>query len=384
MSRALVWLGLPALLIAVVLGGFLALDPLRSLNGAAPPVEQLTVERTVLDDDGIALHVRAGGSAPLEIVQLQVDGAYWSFVQEPPGPLPRLATAWLRIPYPWVLGETHHLVLLSTTGVTFEHTIDVALPTPELTFDLLGAYGLVGVFVGVVPVALGMLFFPALRAAGGRGFVFALALTVGLLLFLLVDTMEEALELAAEAAPELHVPVLVWLIAALTAGLLLAIGRRRGGELSGVGLAAAIALGIGLHNLGEGLAIGSAFATGAATLGAFLVLGFTLHNITEGVGIVAPMLRDPPGLPVFAGLALLAGLPAVLGVWLGLGAITPHWAALALAVGAGAILQVVIEVGRLLLRQARADGARWLSGPALGGVTAGIAVMFATALLVQI
>jgi zinc transporter, ZIP family len=384
MTRTLVWIGLPALLIVVVLGGFLALDPLRGLAGSAPPVEQLTVERTVLDDRGIALQVRAGGSELLEIVQLQVDGAYWSFSQEPPGPLPRLATAWLRIPYPWVLGETHHLVLVTRTGVTFDHTIDVAVPTPELTFGMLGGYGLVGVFVGVVPVALGMLFFPALRAAGGGGFAFALALTVGLLLFLLVDTFEEALELAAAAAPELHAPALVWLVAALTTGLLLAIGRRRGGELSGVGLAAAIALGIGLHNLGEGLAIGSAFATGAASLGAFLVLGFTLHNITEGVGIVAPMLRDPPRFPIFAGLALLAGLPAVLGVWLGLRAITPHWAALALAIGAGAILQVVIEVGRLLLRQSRADGARWLNGPALGGLTAGIAVMFATALLVQI
>lgn len=384
MSRALIWLGLPTLLIAVVLGGFLALDPLRGLTGAAPPIEQITVERTVLDESGIALEVRAGGSEPVDIVQLQVDGAYWSFAQEPPGPLPRLATAWLHIPYPWVLGETHHILMVTTTGVTFEHTIDVALPTPDLTFGLLGGYGLVGVFVGVVPVALGMLFFPALRAAGGRGFAFALALTVGLLLFLLVDTMEEAVELAAEAAPELQMPALVWLIAALTTGLLLAVGRWRGGELRGTGLAAAIALGIGLHNLGEGLAIGSAFATGAATLGAFLVLGFTLHNITEGVGIVAPLLREPPELPVFAGLALLAGLPAVFGVWLGLGAITPHWAAIALAIGAGAILQVVIEVGRLLMRQAEADGTRWLSAPALGGVSAGIAVMVATALLVQV
>ena len=384
MSRALVWLGLPALLIAVVLGGFLVLDPLRELTGAAPPVEQLTVERTVLDDSGIALRVRAGGSDPIEIVQVQVDGAYWSFVKEPPGPLPRLDTAWLRIPYPWVLAEAHHLVLITTTGVTFEHTIDVAVPTPELTFSLLGTYGLVGLFVGVVPVALGMLFFPALRAAGGGGFAFALALTIGLLLFLLVDTFEEALELAAEAAPELHAQPLVWLVAALTCAVLLAVGRRRGGELTGTGLATAIALGIGLHNLGEGLAIGSAFATGAASLGAFLVLGFTLHNVTEGVGIVAPMLRDPPKLPVFAGLALLAGLPAVLGVWLGLSALSPHWAALALAVGAGAILQVVIEVSRLLLGQARVDGHRSIGAPVLGGVAAGVAVMFATALLVQI
>jgi ZIP family zinc transporter len=384
MSRALVWLGLPALLIAVVLGGFLALDPLRALNGSAPPVEELTVERTVLDDDGIALKVRAGGNAPLEIVQVQVDGAYWSFVQEPQGPLPRLSTAWLRIPYPWVLGETHHLVLISTTGVTFEHTIDVAVPTPELTFSLLGAYGLVGVFVGVVPVALGMLFFPALRAAGGGGFAFALALTVGLLLFLLVDTFGEALELAAEAAPELHLQPLVWLIAALTCGALLAVGRRRGSELTGIGLATAIALGIGLHNLGEGLAIGSAFATGAATLGAFLVLGFTLHNITEGVGIAAPILKERPRIAHFFWLALLGGGPAIVGTWIGGFAFSDLLAAVFLAVGAGAILQVIYEVTRLLLRDSARSKTPALSGANLGGLVAGVAIMYATALLVSV
>jgi zinc transporter, ZIP family len=372
---------LPLALLVAVGAAFLSADPLRTFRTSAPPVEELTVERAVLDGDGIALRVRAGGSEPIRIAQVQVDGAYWRFAQDPPGPLAYLASAWLRLPYPWVVGEAHHVVVLTSTGAAFEYPIEVALATPDR--NSLGALGLVGLFVGVVPVALGMLFYPALRA-GGRGvFTFALALTVGLLLFLLVDTLQGALELSAEAAPGFHGGVLVWMVAALAALLLLAAGRRGGGNPQGIALATSIALGIGLHNLGEGLAIGSAFATGATALGSFLVLGFTLHNVTEGVGIVAPLLEDRPRLPVLAALAVLAGLPAVLGVWLGSYAFAPHWAALALAVGAGAIFQVVVEVGLLLARRARSDGRGVMGATAAGGVAAGVVLMYATALLVQ-
>jgi hypothetical protein len=381
MTRAVASVVGPLLLIGLIAAGLLWLDPLRSFSGGVPPVEQLTVERTVLDGQGIALLVRAGGSEPMTVAQIQVDGAYWDFAQDPPGPIDRLATAWIRLPYPWVLGETHHILMLTRAGVPFEHTIDVAIATPQPTGGMLRNFGLVGLLVGIVPVALGMLFYPALRSGRRGAFVFALALTVGLLGFLLVDTMAEALELAAEAAPGLDTPILVWLVAALAFAALLAIGRRHGRGQEGIGLAVSIALGIGLHNLGEGLAIGSAFATGAAALGTFLVLGFTLHNVTEGIGIVAPLVDRVPRWPVFAGLAALAGLPAVVGIWVGSFAFSPHWAALALAVGAGAILQVVVEVGGLLLRQS-ASGARPAYGTAFSGVAAGVAVMYGTALLV--
>ncbi len=382
MSRLLLWTLLPVVLLVAIGAAFLAVDPLRPFWLGTPPVEELTVERTVLDGDGIALLVRAGGSAPLRIAQVQVDGAYWQFTQTPPGPLLHLATAWLHLPYPWVQGEAHHLVILSSVGTPFEHAIDVALPTP--TRNSLQALGLVGLFVGVVPVALGMLFYPALRAGGRGAFTFALALTIGLLFFLLIDTLKEELEMAADAAPGLHGAELVWMVAALSAMLLMAAGRRRGGTPEGLALATSIALGIGLHNLGEGLAIGSAFATGAAALGSFLVLGFTLHNVTEGIGIVAPLMDRRPSLPLFAMLAALAGLPAVAGIWIGSYAFAPHWAALALAVGAGAILQVIVEVGLLLVRRARSDGRGAMGATAAAGVAAGIIVMYGTALLVQV
>jgi zinc transporter ZupT len=212
---------------------------------------------------------------------------------------------------------------------------------------------------------------------------FLLALTIGLLAYLAVDTMEDALELAGEAAVLFQGPVMVVLGAAASFLILMAIGRRSGAAPIGVALATYIALGIGLHNLGEGLAIGAAFAAGAAGLGTFLVLGFTLHNLTEGIGIAAPMLDKRPPLWTFVGLALLAGFPAVIGMWLGSLAYAPQWSALALAIGTGAILQVIVEVGAYLIRQS-GGGSEALFAPAtMAGLAVGVAFMYGTAMLVN-
>ena len=315
MTRAWPTALLPLVLLALLVGAFLGFRPLDHLTSDVPPIEDLVVERVALGEDGITAWVRAGGSAPLRLAQVQVDGAYWAFAQTPPGPLSRLEVARIDIPYPWVEGEAHHLLFLTSTGVAFEHTIDVALPTPAFSAGDLLAYGAVGLLVGVVPVTLGLLFYPALRGIGRRGLAFVLALTVGLLVFLLVDTLEEGLEIAGEAASPFQASALVWLAALLTFLALFVVGRRGGRTPEGIALAAFIALGIGLHNLGEGLAIGASFAAGEAALASFLVVGFTPHNVTEGVGIAAPLTDRYPGLLTFAGLAALAGLPAVVGTW---------------------------------------------------------------------
>lgn len=383
MTRAWPTALVPFALIGLLAAGFLMLRPLDWLTSNVPPIETLTVERVTLGPDGISVSVRAGGSAPLSIAQVQIDGAYWQFEQTPAGPLGRLEAARIDIPYPWIEGETHHLLFLTSSGVSFEHTIEVALPTPVISAADLVAYGVVGLFVGVVPVALGMMFFPALRNLGRRGLGFVLALTVGLLVFLLIDTLEEGLEIAAEAAASLQATALVWLGALLTLLALLVVGRRGGRAPEGRALATFIALGIGLHNLGEGLAIGASFAVGEAALASFLVLGFALHNVTEGVGIAAPLTRERPGLGTFAALAALAGLPAVLGTWGGAFAFSPHWTALCFGIAAGAILQVVIEVGAYLRRTAEAAGGSWLSGTSLLGFATGLAIMYATAMLVR-
>lgn len=383
---ALIRLALVLLPLAAMLGAFVwiaSLDPLRSFNNGAPPVEALTVERTILDETGIGLLVRAGGSEAMVIAQVAVDDAFWTFTQDPPGPIARGDAVWVQIPYPWVLGEAHLVNMLSNTGTAFEQEIAVAVPTPKATGGQLRIQALVGAIVGLLPVALGLMFYPAMRSVGRGSMNFLLALTVGLLAFLLIDMTSEALELAAGAAALFQGSAMVWLAGLASFLLLMAIGRWRGTP-EGLALAFYIALGIGLHNFGEGLAIGGAFAAGSAGLGTFLVLGFALHNVTEGIGIAAPMLRVRPPLWTFAALTLLAGGPAVLGMWAGSLAYAPQWSALALAVGAGAILQVMVEVTAYLMRQNN-DRQFVLFAPAvLGGFLAGLAFMYATAALIKV
>ncbi|MAW86241.1 MAG: metal transporter [Phyllobacteriaceae bacterium] len=383
-SRApLVWLVLPLAVLALAVAWLVAADPLRSFDNGAPPVENLTFERTVLSSGGIDVLVRAGGSEPMTIAQVLVDDAYWEFSQDPSGPLARGETAWIHLPYPWVQGEAHAVKIITSTGATFEHEIPVAVPTPVPTTGSLVNQALLGAFVGIVPVAIGLMFYPALRGIGRGGMNFLLAMTVGLLVFLMIDAGGEAFELADEAAAIFQGQAMVVLAAAASFLLLMAIGRRDGTP-AGLALATFIALGIGLHNLGEGLAIGAAFASGAAGLGTFLVLGFTLHNITEGIGIAAPMLKGRPALWIFPALTLLAGGPAVLGLWIGSLAHAPQWSALALAIGAGAILQVVIEVAAYLMKSDGRGVAALSSWPVLSGAAFGVAFMYATAMLVKI
>ncbi len=382
LSRFLLVL-VPLALMLVAFVWIAALDPLRSFNNGAPPVEGLTVERTVLDRTGIQVLVRVGGSEPMVIAQVAVDDAFWNFAQDPAGPIARGDTAWVRIPYPWVLGEAHLVALLSNTGTVFEHEIAVALPTPKATANQLLPQAIVGAIVGLLPVALGLMFFPAMRGVGRSGMNFLLALTVGLLAFLLIDMTNEALELAADSAALFQGSAMVWLAALASFLLLMAIGRWHGAPV-GIALAFYIALGIGLHNFGEGLAIGGAFAAGSAGLGTFLVLGFALHNVTEGIGIAAPMLKSRPPLWMFPALTLLAGGPAILGMWMGSLAYAPQWSALVLAIGAGAILQVMVEVGSYLLRQNPDRQAALFSPAVVSGFLTGIAFMYVTAAVIKI
>lgn len=372
-----------ALLVALV-AAFLLFNPLAFFSGAFPPLEQLNVQRVTFPAEGeIRLELINGGPDPVTVAQVLVDDAYWQYTVTPGNTLDRLERATIDIPYPWVDGEPLALKVVTATGLTFEEVVDVAVRSPRADRGTLLAYGLLGIYVGVVPVALGMLWYPFMRQVDRKWMNAILALTIGLLIFLFVDTVLEALELAAEAPGVFQGVPVVFFGILFSLGLLLGVGRS-GRMKSPLGIAAMIALGIGLHNLGEGLAIGAAFATGAAALGSFLVVGFTLHNITEGVGIAAPLLRgDRPALRTFLLLALLAGAPAILGTWIGSLAFSPFLAALFLSLGAGAILQVTYEVGRLLVRDAQRENRPALSWLNFAGLAAGILIMYLTAFLVK-
>jgi zinc transporter, ZIP family len=379
-KRPLLWLILPLVVLAGLVAILILTRPLHELTSSSPPVEQLSVESTRLTPGTISLAVRADGSKPLHIAQIQVDGAYRQFSQDPPGPIGRLGKARFEIPYPWVSGEAHHIAFVTSTGVTFEHEIAVAHPTPSYEVPALAMLALVGLLLGLAPVATGLLAFPGLRRLEPKWIRFVLALTVGLLIYLLIDTLSEGLEAAQGAIDRFRAGTAVWVAALVTCSLLLGLGRRDGAAPEGLKLSTFIALGIGLHNLGEGLAVGAAIAAGEAALATFLVIGFTIHNVSEGFGIATPLVGRHPTFAAFAGLAALAGLPAVVGVWLGAQAVSPLWTALAFGVGAGAILQVIIEMIALI---ARRDGQCALATPhSMGGVIMGLAVMYLTALLV--
>ena len=375
---------IPLLLLAMLVAAFFALEPLAFFTGKFPPLEELAVQRVLFPEEGrIQLHVINGGPDPVTIAQVLVDDAYWQFDITPAPTLARLERATIDIPYPWVDGEPLPIMLITSTGVTFEAEVDVAVESPSADGRTFLAYGLLGIYVGVIPVALGMLWYPFMRQVDRKWMNAILALTVGLLLFLCVDTLLEALELAGEVPGVFQGVPLVFLGTLLSLGILLAVGQRRGLNTP-MSIATLIALGIGLHNLGEGLAIGAAFATGAAALGSFLVIGFTLHNVTEGVGIAAPLLRgERPKLYTFLWLALLAGGPAILGTWIGGFAFSPLLATLFLSLGAGAILQVIWEVGKLLVNDARRQEQPALTWLNFTGLTAGIMIMYLTAFLVK-
>jgi zinc transporter ZupT len=391
-------LWLTALLPLVALGLMLAFfalgDPLAAFKAHLPPIESLTIERVQVTPSGFELTVINGGPDPVTVSQVTVDDAYWMFTITPDKTIPRLGRAEIGIEYPWVEAEPNLIKLVTSTGLTFEAEVPLAVETPTPGWNEFLRYGLVGVYVGIVPVALGLLWFPAMRRLGRRGLGAVLALTLGLLVFLLIDTVLEGLEVAATLPGVFQGVALIFFAAILTWLVLIAVsGRRTGaGAPRGLVLATMIALGIGLHNLGEGMAIGAAFALGEAALGSFLVLGFMLHNVTEGVGIAAPLtptgstgeVASTPSIWTFAGLTLLAGAPAILGAWIGGFAFSPVLAALFLGIGAGAIWQVIVEVGRLLAGYARSDQTSIASWANVGGFAAGLAIMYGTALLVKV
>ncbi len=377
---------LPLVALAALLFWIVRSRPAESLRGDVPPVEVLSIQRVELAPQEFLVSVLNDGPDPSTIAQVQVDDAYWSFTQEPAGELAHLRHAKLRIPYPWVYGETHVIRLVTSTGLTFEHEIPVAVPTPRPGWRFFGLFALIGLYVGVLPVALGLLWYPLVRRLSPRALDFVLALTLGLLLFLLVDTLHEGFEAAGGLPGSFQgLALLAFGVAAAYLALETLGGwltRRSAGSEAAWVTALLLAIGIGLHNFGEGLAVGAAFALGEAALGTLLILGFTLHNLTEGLAIVAPLAKVRVRLGRLVLLGLIGGTPTIAGAWLGGFVYSPVWAVLFLAVGAGAIAQVIVQITRGVAGD-RPLAAYLGSAPAVAGLFAGFAVMYATGMLIQ-
>jgi len=331
--------------------------------------------------------VRNDGPDPVTVAQAIVNDAFVQFTG-PREPIGRLQSATVRVQEPWVEGQAYEVALLTSTGATVAHEIPVAVATPATDLSFLGLMALLGIYVGVIPVALGMLWLPWVRRIPPSWLRVVMALTVGLLTILAIDATLEGFALAREGAQAFGGAALVLVGAAVAFLLLTGVSawleqRRaaaRAAGASGGSLALLVAIGIGLHNLGEGVAIGAAYSAGALALGAFLVIGFAIHNTTEGLAIVAPVAHLRPSLGRLVGLGLVAGAPAVLGAWIGAAAFNASVAAFLFGFGAGAITQVVVQLAPSL----RDGHGRALHPGAVAGLLAGMGIMFATGLLVSV
>jgi len=384
---------IPLALIAAAIAAFALLGGPGLGERTGPPVEEVSVERTVLRPGEIELTLRNDGPDPVELAQVAVNDAYAPFATSDGREIDRLGSTTVRVTYPWVEGEAYEVFILTSSGGTIDAAIPVATETPEADVGFFGLMALLGIYVGVIPVSLGMLWLPFVRRIDPRWIRMLIAFTVGLLAFLAIDAAIEGLEIAAGAPSAFGGAELVF-AGALAAYLALAgvdahlAGRRErasgAAAARGAYLALLVAIGIGLHNLGEGLAIGSAYASGALALGAFLVIGFAIHNTTEGLAIVAPLREgngaERPGLSRLVSLGLIAGAPAILGAWIGAAAFNPSLAALLFGVGVGAIAGVIVQ----LVPAMRDDSGRALHPAAVGGMLAGIALLYLTGLLISV
>ena len=382
--RTLVLLLIPIILLVGVIALFLSTGGGLDLQSAAP-VEELTIERYTLERNEIELHVRNTGPEEINVAQVVINEAIMPFTITPNTDIPRLGTALVHINYPWTYGEAYSVTIFTSNAIAFAVDIPVAFETPQPSAATFWGFTLIGLYVGVIPVFLGIFWFPALRTLGRRTMTFLMAATAGLLIFLGLDTLAEAFEFAAEIPGTFQGVGLIGIGAVATFLLLDAISKQQtdtsGNEAQRrLSVALIIAVGIGFHNLGEGLAIGAAYNVGEIALGTFLVVGFIIQNITEGLGIIAPVLRDRPSLGRLALMGLIGGAPAIIGAWIGGFTPSPFLAVLFLAIGAGAIFEVIYEIAKLIQKDMQRES---MPMTVFSGVLTGMLLLWVTGLLIK-
>lgn len=391
-SRLKTWLmGLvPIALLGLLLFSFLKYGPLGVFEKNFPPIEEIFIERVLFETEEITLKIFNDGPEDVTVSQALINDVVWQFTMIPDNILKPLESSEIKFFYPWIEAEPLNFTLIASDGVTFEKEVPVPFLTPVPDVRYVKTFVLLGLYVGVIPVLLGLLWFPFLRRLRGNAYMFLLSLTVGLLLFLGFDTLAESIELINEVPQAFNgvgVLVIGFVLAVLILGLVSYKTERhiteKGDHFKTLVWAYLIALGIGLHNMGEGLAIGSAYAIGEIALGGTLVIGFMVHNVTEGLAIVAPLTRETYGDKKFLGhiliMGILAGVPTIIGTLIGGFAYSPVLAIFFLAIGSGAIFDVTFDI---LHYMAAGKWRSLFSATNVLGFLGGLFVMYATGLLV--
>jgi len=387
------WVGvlLPIILLIVLLFVFVKFGPIGVFKAELPPIEEIFIQRFVLEPEQIFIEIINDGPEPVTIAQVTVNEVFWKFSMEPTKTLLPLEKATIKLNYPWIEGDPYGITLFASDGVTFEGEIGVATETPKFNFLFFKTFVLLGIYVGIIPVLLGMLWFPFLKRLRGKGYMFLLAFAIGLLVFLGFDALSESFELI-ENVPQAYNGIGILIIGFLLAVLtLFAVSyktqhyiQEKGEHHQALAWGYLIALGIGLHNLGEGLAIGSAYTIGEIALGSTLVIGFMIQNVTEGIAIVAPLTRffklnKRFLLHLIIMGALIAGVPTIFGTLIGGFAYSAALGVLFLAIGAGAVFDVAFDISNQMAK------GKWLSlftVTNVVGFLVGLLVMYITGFLV--
>lgn len=347
---------------------------------------EITIEKIDFIDSEIQATVRNTGPIPVEIVMADVNDRIQPAAVEPDRFLDRFETTLVRIPFEWNISEPYIVGITIEDGTRFEKEIDAAAPALEPSLELGIFFAIIGTYVGIIPVMIGLLWLPFIRKISKQKYHFFLALTAGLLLFLAIDSIEEAVDVSDKnLSDSFNGTLLVSTVVVLSFLALYYSGNKLVKKADSskltkpVAIALMISIGIGLHNFGEGLAIGAAVGMGSIAFSTFLIVGFALHNTTEGLAIAAPMSRGKMMLGKLAAMGMIAGSPAIFGAWIGGFVYSPFTSVIFLAIGAGAIFQVIF----VILKWVRDESDQKLSGFAVvSGFSVGMLVMYLTSILV--
>lgn len=405
-----------ALIPIVVLAGMIAFlfGPGQGLLNKGIPLPEVTIERIEFLQGKVVAHVRNTGPEEIEIVQADINDRIIPAAVEPSKTLPRLAEAKVIVPFAWNAGVPYEVGITTSDGTRFSRGVEAAALAPTPNVEQASFFALIGTYVGVIPVLIGLLWFPFLKRLSANKYNFFLSLTAGLLVFLGIDALVEANELSTiNIAEAFNGPLLIAMVTIISfLGLMYASEKlvqratRRSSATPAApqssdsslamvdttlqhqlarpfAIALMISIGIGLHNLGEGLAIGAAVLLGEVALSTFLIVGFALHNTTEGLAIVAPLARTGKVMVrKLVVLGLIAGVPTIVGAWIGGFMYSPIAAIIFLSIGAGAIFQVVFSIGSWMTKSLGGARQSILRTSIVAGFAVGLAIMYVTSLLV--
>ena len=373
----------PIVLLAILI--LFLLGPASTFLQFGIVLPEISIEKVEFIENEIQATVRNTGPVGVNVVVADVNDRIQPAAIEPDIHLERFETGLVRIPYDWNEGQPYTIGLTIDDGTRFEKQVDAASASLEPNSELFVFLGIIGLLIGVVPIMIGLLWYPFIKKLGKNAFNFFLAFTIGLLLFLGLDAIEEAFEISdTHLAPVFNGELLIATVVILSFLGLYGIGnllikRSEFSKLSkGLAISLMVAVGIGLHNLGEGLAVGAAIALGQVALSTFLIIGFAIHNTTEGLAIAAPLTRTKSVIGKMVGFGLIAGIPAIFGTWIGGFSFSPFFTIIFLSIGAGAIFQVVWSIFKFI----KEESDSFSSISIICGIASGLVVMYLTSILI--